>query len=182
MAIPMGMGQVGLPEVIFKRKFRWTLKIETACGEIPEHFVKTAARPKLEINETEINFLNGVDWIPGKAKWQPISVTYRDAGNDALVALYDWMATIYDITRPVELNMGERANYNAEAVLTMRDGCGNGMEEWRLFNVWPTNIDFGDLDYESTDIATVDLTLRYSQAVFRNLCGRDIRPCGCTGC
>ena len=63
---PMGIGNVGRPGVIFKRKFRWTFKIDLpARGRmdengrtIPEFYVKTASRPSLDIEEVQVDYLN----------------------------------------------------------------------------------------------------------------------------
>jgi hypothetical protein len=56
------------------------------------------------------------------------------------------------------------------------------METWELKDVWPTSIDFGDLDYATSDECTIQLTLRYSDVKYTNQCpGFEISPC-CTGC
>ena len=105
MGIPMGMGLLGGPDIVFKRKYRWTFNLNVPCGPpIGEQVVKLAARPNLTIEETEINFLHGKMWIPGKGTWETITVTYYDIGNDpSLSGLYAWLATIYDFTNVVNL-------------------------------------------------------------------------------
>ncbi len=182
----MGIGVVGLPDVKFKRKFRWTFEILGFCANeknvVPEHFVTVASRPNLSIEETEINFLNAKTWIPGKASWETISVTYLDVAHSEQRALWNWMATVYDFTDPVGLKQGERIDWNATGVLSMWDGCGSLLETWELQRVFPTEINFGDLDYTSSDIATIELTLRYSDVKYRSYCP-DFQPESCcTGC
>ena len=177
----MGIGNVGLPGVIFKRKFRWTLEISTPCGFIPKHYVKVAGRPKLEIDDTEINFLNAVTWIPGKARWQPLSVTYRDVAANDFGALYSWIGTVYDFNDPANLRQSEKAGWNGIARLDLYDGCGKNLETWFMASCWPQSIDFGELDYESSDEVTIDLTLRYSEIQYINRCGPSVNPC-CIGC
>jgi len=177
----MGIGNVGLPGVIFKRKFRWTLEISTPCGFIPKHYVKVAGRPKLEIDDTEINFLNAVTWIPGKARWQPITVTYRDVAANDFGSLYSWIASVYDFTDPANLKQSEKAGWNGVARLDLYDGCGANLETWFLASCWPQSIDFGELDYESSDEVTIELTLRYSEIQYQNRCGPGVSPC-CSGC
>jgi hypothetical protein len=51
----MGIGELGRPNVIIKRKFRFTVEFDTPAGFVERHFVKLASRPHLEIDETEIN-------------------------------------------------------------------------------------------------------------------------------
>ena len=101
----MGIGNVGLPGVIFKRKFRWKFKIDLPVNPnapagttrvIPEHFVKTAARPNLDIEEVQVDFLNSTTWFPGKARFQQMSVTYHDVDDNLMAPLYEWMVDLYD--------------------------------------------------------------------------------------
>lgn len=186
MAKPMGIGVIGQPDQIFKRKFRYTFEIFGFCGNarniVPEHFVNTASRPNVEIEETEINHLNGKTWIPGKATWQTISVQYLDVANAEMSSLWNWLATVYDFTDPINLRQGERRDWSATGVLNMYDGCGVLLEGWELQRMFPTGIDFGDVGYDSSDIATIDLTLRYSDVKYRSYCPDYVPQGCCTGC
>jgi len=181
----MGIGNVGAPGVIFKRKFRWTLEINTPCGFIPKHYVKTASRPKLEIEDYEINFLNAVSWIPGKGRWQPITVVYRDVAAQDFGALYSWINTVYQglggLQDTANLKQSEKAGWNGVANLVLYDGCGTPLENWLLGSVFPISVDFGELDYESSEEVTIELSLRYSEVAYQNLCGPAVTNC-CQGC
>lgn len=183
--IPMGIGQLGFKNLIFKRKFRYTLELFDICGSqsVPKHYVKTAGRPNLSIEETEVNFLNAKTWIPGKASWESLTVTYIDVATAEVAPLFNWLASVYNFTDPINLQMGAvRADYTCTAVLKLWDGCGALMESWEMRDVWPTAINFGDLDYASSDECTIELTLRYSDVKYKNECpGFNITPC-CTGC
>lgn len=181
--VSMGIGPLGAPNVIMKRKFRFTLEISTPCGFIPRHYVKVAARPNLEIEETELSFLNAVTWIPSKAKWQPINVIYYDvAGTNDMQHLWDWLATLYDFTKPTELKQAEKKDWNGTALLTMYDGCGSPLERWLLGSVFPQSVNFGELGSDDSDISTIELSLRYSEVQYQGVCGPTPQPCPCTGC
>lgn len=179
---PMGIGVIGQPDMVFKRKFRWTFEIFGFCANeknvVPEHFVNVASRPNLAIEETEINHLNAKTWIPGKASWETISVTYLDVAHEQMNSLWNWLATVYDFTDPINLKMGNKRDWSATGVLSMYDGCGTLIETWQLQHMFPTAINFGDLDYSSSDIATIELTLRYSDVKYRSHCP-DFQPQGC---
>lgn len=182
----MGIGPLGNSGLILKRKFRYTLSISWEGGEdIPQWYVKIAARPQLEIDEVEINFLNGVDWVPGKGRWQPITITYIDAHTSELSPLYQWIAAVYDFTQQSpqdHLPQSERPGYKGLATLKMFDGCGTELERWELNNCWPQSVNFGDLDYSSSEEATIELTMRYSQVKYTSMC--DVLPLTpkCVGC
>jgi hypothetical protein len=183
---PMGIGVIGQPDMVFKRKFRWTFEILGFCDNeknvVPEHFVSVASRPNLSVDETEINHLNAKTFIPGKATWETITVTYLDVAHSEMRSLWNWLATVYDFTDPVNLHQGEKRDWDATGLLSMYDGCGTLLEMWQLQRMFPTAINFGDLDYTSSDIATIELTLRYSDVKYRSYCPEyQPEPC-CGGC
>jgi len=192
----MGLGQLASEtEYVFKRKYRWTLSLTSPCGAggagaIPEHFVKLAARPNFTLEETEINFLHGKMYLPGKGTWETITVTYYDIGNAGagMGNLYSWLATVYNFQNPASLSqaskIGSRFNsggYAGTADLKLYDGCGTIMEQWTLKQVWPQAVNFGELDYSSSEEVTIELTLRYAEVELKMHCGPGFKAC-CGGC
>jgi hypothetical protein len=198
----MGMGVLGNPNTIFKRKYRWTFALETSCGKIPPTIVKVANRPQLDIDDTEINYLHGKMWIPGKASWQTTSVTFYDImekgaanGQNDVTNLYKWLSSIYAFSNNVGLwqssvkgdgKVGSiNTGYSGTATLNLYDGSGNVLEQWVLGHVWPQSISFGELDYASSDEATVEVTLRYSEVEYNPSsidCATKFEACGPYGC
>lgn len=193
--IDMGLGKLGQPNIVFKRKYRWTMEFVCPCSaEIGEHLVKISSRPNISIEETEINYLHGKMWIPGKATWETISVTFYDIADksqpaNGSVGLYTWLATVYNFTDNVGLHQSSKKGdetkgsqgYAGKAILRMYDGCGVELEQWTLGHCWPQAINFGELDYSSSEEATVEVTLRYATAEYLNKCGPNPVPC-CAGC
>jgi hypothetical protein len=195
----MGMGPLGGNNVIFKRKFRWGLRVEICPQTNPqiihEHFVKVAARPNITIEATEINMKNAKTWIPGKAEWQTITITYYDVAgtdvNNGILALYQWLRSVYDFTTGIQgdsvferdLTMGSsRQDYAGLATLNMYDGCGNVLETWKFKDAWPEAIDFGELEMSNAEEATINLTMRYSDVQYCPGCGVKPPKCSCTNC
>lgn len=183
--INMGIGNLGFKNLIFKRKNRFTFELSGICGNksVPRHYVKLASRPSLSIEETEINFLNAKAFLPGKATWEQMTVTYVDVATADSKPLFDWLASVYNFTNPITLEMGSsRADYSATGTLNLWDGCGQLLEQWIMTDVWPTAINFGDLDYASSEECTIELTMRYANVSYQNYCpGFAIEPC-CTPC
>jgi hypothetical protein len=197
--INMGMGALASANAIFKRKYRWTFELNTPCGRIPETIVKVAARPNINIEETEINYLHGKMWIPGKASWETITVTYYDVVADqssSITNLYNWLSTVYEFHNPERLHQSSKKGgagaapagigaqgYAGQGVLKLYDGSGVTMETWTLGHVWPQAINFGDLDYSSSEEVNVELTLRYSEVRYESgNCGPKFKECGTSGC
>jgi len=187
----MGVGSVGIgnPDVVFKRKFRWTFEVEGKSRQcpfaVPAYFCKISARPNISFEDTELNWLNDKMWIPGKASWETITVTYLDAagtlsGPDAgaNLGLYQWLLNVYDFAVPTDGNVNftlkrmnsKRKAYSGEVTLRLWDGCGHELEQWKLLDAWPQAINFGDLDYSSSDTVDIELTLRYSMVQFTHKC------------
>ena len=192
----MGIGPVGLgdPNVVFKRKFRWTMEVSGGVGAcafyVPAYFVKVAARPNLSFEETEINFLNDKKYIPGKVTWESITVTYIDVGGSLSgtgaggnLGLYTWLTNVFDFTSPTRKYMNSTSiGYTGVVTLKLWDGCGSQLENWCLLDAWPQSINFGELDYSSSDTVDIELTLRYSQVSFQHNCPVwNHTPC-CVGC
>ena len=189
----MGLGELAKGNVVFKRKYRWTMKLVPHCGDqaIPEYYVKTANRPQITIEETEINFLHGKFWLPGKATWEAMTITYYDVSNteNANNALFTWLATTYNFTDSEGLHQstlrGEdnlsTGGYGCDGKLSLYDGCGTALETWTLHGMWPQSINFGELDYSSSEECTIEVTTRYDSAEYRPRCGGEFEIC-CSGC
>lgn len=189
---PMGMGKLGSDNIIFKRKFRWTMALRWRDVPVDEYFVKVAARPSLTIEEQPINFLHGRMYLPGKAEWDTMTITYYDIGTSgqggsgltsSMETLYSWLASVYNFTDPVKLEQSSSAaGYGALGRLTLYDGCGAAMEQWIMKKMFPTAVNFGDLAYDSNEEVTIELTVRFSEVEYKNLCpGFRITP-ACVGC
>lgn len=192
--IDMGIGQLGGSGVLHKRKFRWTFEVfkqgdNGAQGAqlVPEHFVKTAARPNITIEETEINFLNAKTYIPGKGTWETLTVTYYDVavqGGTGNEGLWTWLANVYDYTKPVSLKQNSiRKGYAGVGSLKLYDGCGTALEQWTMGDMWPQSVNFGELDYASSEEVTIEVTLRYSNVAYKSLsgCVKEPQP-SCESC
>jgi hypothetical protein len=189
----MGLGQLASGNVVFKRKYRWTMSLRPHCGNtsIPDYFVKVANRPQITIEETEINFLHGKFWIPGKATWEALTITYYDVSDqgNANNALFTWLATTYNFTDPVGLHQStlrgqngvQSGGYGCDGTLQLYDGCGIPLERWTLNGMWPQSINFGELDYSSSEECTIEVTTRYDTAQYEPLCGGSFEIC-CSGC
>jgi len=184
MAINMGIGRLGENSTAIKRKFRFLVDIEPySARSIHGGFVKTAKRPGWEVDEQELNFLNARTWIAGKHSYTEIEVVYIDAGVEEIGALIEWVGKLSNINNSVSFEMGTSfRDYGASVSIRSFDGCGNEMETWTVENAWPKTVDFGELDYSSSEEMNITVTLRYDQVNYVGICPPvSIHP-SCTGC
>lgn len=177
----MGIGPLGSPSIIIKRKFRWTFEI-TKPQAVPPYYVKLGNRPKLDVDETEVSYLNGVTWIPGRAKWQPLTITWRDVPKAEMAGLWNWITIVYNFQQPAQLGQSEKRGWYGEGRLQLYDGCGSVLETWTLMSMWPQSIDWGDLDYASSDEVTMAVTFRFSEVNYQGSCGQPTPVGSCQGC
>lgn len=176
----MGLGVIGQRNLVFRRKFRWMFTISDVVGKkLPMLPPAKAARPSISIKEMEVRHLDEVVYYPGRQDWKTINLTlyHVQCQNNPV---FDWLKALYNpqdktdpfkygitVDDPATKNFDESTlpqfiKRNASCVLY--DGCGEIMETWTYDCVWPTSIDWGELDFESSDLVYVDVTLRYARA------------------
>lgn len=99
------------------KKYSWRFKLDGR----KEVDVDIDDRPKIEIEETSVGRLNGTTWIPGRAKWQKISMT---VANEDMKALQGLMATL---ASKDNLAAGELRLYDEDKKLA---------ETWYIQHMW----------------------------------------------
>ncbi len=175
---------LGSKETVFRRKFRWLFEISGIVGdELPMLPPLKAARPAISIKEMEVRHLDEVVYYPGRQDWKTINLTLYHIQCDNN-PIFEWLRLLYDPKDDVDpfkygLNPpptfglpGPATGPNSfptqfiqrSATCTLYDGCGETMERWIYECVWPTSLDWGELDMESSDIVYVDISLRYARA------------------
>lgn len=179
----MGIGKLGDLQNRIKKKYQWTFRVERNCQDashrtIDENYVKIAARPSITTDEIELNFLNDKIFIPGKSTWETISVTYYDMASTGLEALYDWIASVFEFNNVQRRQGTTLYDYTGEAYLREYDGGGSNVAIWKLGRVWPTQVNFGELAYDTSEEMNIELTLRYTNVEYRSFCP-NVQPAGC---
>lgn len=177
----MGIGKLGSANLIMKKKYLWTFQVINLCNglKISESFVKSMGRPSWDTDETELNFLNAKTYIPGKTTLETLTVTYNDVATTDLQPLWSWLASVYNFNDPVRMwSASKRSDYSGTGILVMYDTTGTPLEQWVMLDCWPKAVNFGDLAYEDSEAATIELTLRYSSLQYKSLCP-EYTPYGC---
>ena len=60
---------------------------------------------------------------------------------------------------------GYAAGYKRDVEIEMLDPTGVVVSKWILKNCMLGNVNFGNLDYNSSDLATIEATLRFDYAL-----------------
>ena len=144
------------------RQNRFLLRFPADLG-IQEWWISSASRPKITQDDTEIPFINTSTFVVGRYKWETISVKLRDPiGPSASQAIMEWVRLH---SESVTGRQGYAAGYKRDVEIEMLDPNGVVVSKWILKNTFITSADFGNLDYNTSDLATIDLTLRFDYAI-----------------
>lgn len=141
-----------------KRKFRWILQIDG----IDAFTLKTAARPQATFEESVIDYINTKRYLAGKMAWNPISITLQDPiAPSAAQKVMDWVRLNYE---PLVGRAGYATMYKKDFSLKMLDPQGAVAELWDITGAWPMDINFGELDYASSDTMEIQCQIRFDNA------------------
>jgi hypothetical protein len=157
-AFQSGLGLSG-PNVIIKRKFRWLMEAELPYGQMAPTVVRVNNRPSFTV-ETGI-FGEQV------ATHGTITTSFEHfegSTPDPLTPLYTYFQQCYDFssTALAARPPSPRITLN----LTLVDHDGFGLESWKMLNAFPVSINFGELDYSSSDLVTVEVEWRYNKVEY----------------
>jgi len=176
----MGIGLLGDPSTVFKRKFRWMFRIDSVTGSPTDSSKNNgiyvlppsaSARPKLGFKEAEAQHLSETIFYPVKPDWKPINLKLYDISHPLIKEnpVTKWLKTIYDAQQgqwvaSSDLITNGFDGLKRDATVELYDGCGCVLETWVYENAYPMEIDFSQLEMSSNDIVMIDITLRYDRA------------------
>lgn len=169
-----------------KRAFRWkvTLLNGTTPGSSVSFLAKKVTKPQFTIEEAEHKFLDKSYYFPGHVKWDPVTVTLVDDRESTLMSKvlaainasnYEAISTgnIPEATGPlnpgtmktISKNSLSRATGDSGQVLIEQlDVDGAVVEQWTLHNTWLKSVKPSELSYDTEDLSTYDLELRFDWA------------------
>ncbi len=151
-----------------RRKHRWVFESigrgENSFSQAELLFLQSASRPSFKFEEPEMHHNQEVARFAGKQDWDPVTLTWYDVQQDPDVSrgIYMWIETVVNMQ---SIKVAHPRLYKRTASLLMIDGAGQTSESWTMLGTWPANCNWQELDYTSTDIQTIEATMRYDRAV-----------------
>lgn len=152
-------------------RFRITLEnfgVSNETQELTKQVVE-ATRPTLQFENVELHVYNSKANIAGKHSWNEVNITLRDDVNGNVSKLVgEQLQKQFDFFEQSSAASG--IDYKFTERLEILDG-GNGVNEpavletWELYGCYLTNVDYGSLNYATSDPATVALTIMYDNAI-----------------
>ena len=144
-----------------KLKNRYLMQIDG----IPAYLIKTANRPQITFEEVQLDHLNVRRWVKGKGVWQQLQVTlYDPVVPSAAQAVMEWVRLSHE---SVTGRDGYSDFYKKDVTFQVLGPVGDVVEEWKLKGAWCQDVQFGDLDFASSDPVDITMTLRYDYAILQ---------------
>lgn len=144
-----------------KRNYRWVFAIEG----IDAFLISDAARPKVQIKDKKIDFINSYRNVAGKLSFQDISVKLHDPiAPSGAQQVMEWIRTHYE---SVSGRAGYADFYKRDCQLKMLDPVGTVVELWDIKGAFLTSADFGSLQYSGDEIMSITLNLKFDNCVLQ---------------
>ena len=175
MTVPLAGGQSASAQGLLmpKLKFRFRASflnfgVSTNVVELTKQ-VMTIKRPSVTFGDIVIDVYNSKVKLAGKPDWADINIKLRDdAGGNVAKLVGEQMQKQFDFMEQASAASG--IDYKFQLNYEMLDG-GNGanqpnvLETWEIYGAFISQVDYGEFDYSSNDPATIDLTIKYDNAL-----------------
>jgi hypothetical protein len=132
---------------------------------IDAYLLKTAKRPTFEGESKEIPFINSRRYVAGVWKFGTVEVTLHDPiAPSGAQQVMEWIRLHYE---SVSGRAGYADFYKRDCQIKVLDPIGTVVELWDGKGGLLTNVSFGDLSYESTDLSEISLTIQFDNLVLQ---------------
>jgi hypothetical protein len=142
-----------------KMKNRYVMEIDN----IPSYLVKAANRPTIQFETIALDHINVKRKLQGKADWQDITITlYDPIVPSAAQKVMDWIRLGHE---SITGRRGYADFYKKDITFYLLGPVGDKIEQWTLKGAFIQQANFGELDFSSNEVATIELTLSYDYAI-----------------
>jgi len=146
-------------EPLAKRRFIFAIE------GIDSFLIKTAQRPNHTTEEVAINWINSTRYVAGKTTFSEIAVTLNDAIAPAgSQQVMEWMRLCFE---SVSGRSGYADFYKRDIQIKMLDPVGTVVQLWDIKGAFIKSSNYGELTYEGSDLADIQLSIRFDNAVLQ---------------
>lgn len=133
--------------------------------------VISVGRPSLTHEEVIVDSYNSKTYIAGKHTWEPITLVMRDDMNSNVVKLIGnqlQQQLDHDSQGAQSHTTSDRAGdpYKFTMQIETLDGASTPkvLDTWQVVGCYLSNVQYGDLNYGTSDMVQVTVTIRYDNA------------------
>jgi len=140
-------------------------------------WAKKVTKPAFTVGESTHKMLNHTFHFPSTVTWETVTLTMVDPISPSTTnMMMDLLSTSGYKLPGRDVNVGTVSKaLMGQALGTVSivhlDADSNPLETWTLKNVFIKSVKFSDLDYDSEDLSTCDLELRYDWAELTSAAG-----------
>ena len=142
-----------------KMKNRFILEVDG----IASYLIKTANRPSIQFEKVTLDHINVKRQLKGKGEWQDVNITLYDAiVPSGAQQVMEWVRLSHESLTGRD---GYADFYKKDLQIYMLGPVGDKIEQWTLKGAFIQQANFGELDFTSNEVATIELTLAYDYAI-----------------
>jgi len=175
MTVPLASDQSSSTQGLLmpKLKYRFRVMFEnfgvsTPRTELTKQVIDFT-RPSVTFDEIPIEIYNSRIYLAGKHTWEMLTVNLRDdASNEIARLVGEQLQKQLDFAEQASAASG--IDYKFLTRCEMLDG-GNGasdpvvLETWEIYGCYLNSVNYNDLNYGSSEAATVTLQIRFDNAL-----------------
>lgn len=175
MTVPLASDQSSSTQGLLmpKLKYRFRVMFEnfgvaTPRTELTKQVIDFT-RPSVSFEEITIDIYNSKLYLAGKHSWEMVTVNLRDDASGNVTKLVgQQLQKQLDFMEQASAASG--IDYKFVTKVEMLDG-GNGvtqpvvLETWELYGCYLQNVNYNDLNYASSEVVTISMSIRFDNAV-----------------
>jgi len=175
MTVPLASDQSSSTQGLLmpKLKYRFRVMFENFGASTPRteltKQVIDFTRPSVTFDEIPIEIYNSRIYLAGKHTWEMLTVNLRDDATNEIARLVgEQLQKQLDFAEQASAASG--VDYKFLTRCEMLDG-GNGasdpvvLETWEIYGCYLNSVNYNDLNYGSSEAATVTLQIRFDNAL-----------------
>jgi hypothetical protein len=131
--------------------------------------VMDVTRPSVSFTEIPIDIYNSKMYLAGKHEWTATTINLRDDASGSVAKLVgQQLQKQMDFVEQASAATGQ--DYKFQINYEVLDG-GNGtlvpnvLETWELYGCFLQSVNYNNLNYGSSEMATIQLAIRYDNAI-----------------
>jgi len=131
--------------------------------------VMDITRPQLSFDEVTLDVYNSKVYLAGKHAWSETTINLRDDAQGNVTKLVgQQLQKQMDFVEQASAATGQ--DYKFQINYEVLDG-GNGvltptvLETWELYGCFIKTVNYNNMDYKSSEVATIQLQVRFDNAV-----------------
>lgn len=130
--------------------------------------VVNVSRPSMTHEEVQVDMYNSKVFLAGKHTWDPVTLVLRDDVDSEVIKLMGAQMS-RQVNHAEQSSALSGADYKFGMSIATLDGSQDGgetnvLDQWDLSGCFIQNIQYGELNYATSDVVQVTVTIRFDNA------------------